>query len=359
MYRAHRIPGKSRIERFLASLAVLLFANLLMVSAASASGSKYVLTDDEDGSPTANGGGFTNGGFSNSVTFDLTLSTPVLKGPPIGESARWVAAAAGGTATATWNLGLLASATPGAYSFEAYIPDDDTSNGQGLTYLLQKGSSNTCSTATYTTATTWSGISQNNRDGNWIRLGTYELDGLVCWRVVLSNASAVSTDRVWADAVRVQREYESAFTIPDMPNAESTLAAGTNFINSASNAAPTVLTSQVYTCPRNGVVTVSASGESAAVSTAGGAFIGLAYSISKDSLATDNSNVVQSSALSTFAGDANRDFLFAQRVDACTAGQSVTYRLTGYATSAQTKISGGAGQSFMWNPRLTVQYTPY
>ena len=96
------------------------------------------------------------------------------------------------------------------------------------------------------------------------------------------------------------------------------------------------------------------SGESTALSnSAGTAFIGLAYSIARDSFATDNSNVVQSSALAVFNGDANRDFLNLQRVDSCTPGLTATYRLTAYRTTPDT----GAG-SFVWNGRLAAIALP-
>jgi hypothetical protein len=101
-------------------------------------------------------------------------------------------------------------------------------------------------------------------------------------------------------------------------------------------------------------VLVSGSGESTALSNfAGDAFIGLAYSIARDSFATDNSNVVQSSALAVFNGDTNRDFLNVQRVDSCTPGLTSAYRLTGFATTLQTSPT-----SFVWNGRLTAISLP-
>ena len=138
--------------------------------------------------------------------------------------------------------------------------------------------------------------------------------------------------------------------------AVSSLAAGTTYVTSATNATPTVVTTLPVMCPAGGMVSVAGSGESAAVSGVGGnAFIGVAYSISRDSTATDNGNVVQSSALASFNGDANRDFLNVQRVDSCTPGQGYTYRLTAYATTAQTNI---ANASFVWNGRLTATLLP-
>ena len=123
-------------------------------------------------------------------------------------------------------------------------------------------------------------------------------------------------------------------------------APGLTFVTSASNAAPTAITSLAVTCPASGLLVVTGSGESAAKSNfAGDAFIGLAYSIARDSTATDNTNVVQSSALAVFNGDANRDFLNVQRVDACTPGANHTYTLTAYATTPQTSIASG---SFVW-----------
>ena len=138
--------------------------------------------------------------------------------------------------------------------------------------------------------------------------------------------------------------------------ATSSLAAGTTYVASAANGAPTVVATLPVICPASGMLAVTGSGESAARSNfAGNAFIGLAYSIARDSLATDNGNVVQSSALAVFNGDANRDFLNVQRVDACTPGQNHTYRLTVYATTPQTGI---ASESFVWNGRLTATALP-
>ena len=138
--------------------------------------------------------------------------------------------------------------------------------------------------------------------------------------------------------------------------ASSSFAAATTFVTSATNATPTVITTLPVVCPASGSVAVTGSGESAAQSTfAGNAFMGLAYSISRDSTATDNANVVQSSALAVFNGDANRDFLNVQRVDSCTPGASNTYRLTAYATTPQTGIGN---QSFVWNGRLVATTLP-
>ena len=125
---------------------------------------------------------------------------------------------------------------------------------------------------------------------------------------------------------------------------------------SSSNAAPTIVSTLAVTCPATGQVLINGSGESAAVSNAAGtSFIGLAYSISRNAVATDNGNVVQSSALARFSGDANRDFLNIERLDTCTPGQVDTYRLTAYATTAQTNT---ANTSFVWNARLTSFEVP-
>jgi serine protease len=138
--------------------------------------------------------------------------------------------------------------------------------------------------------------------------------------------------------------------------ANSSIAPGTTYVTSATNAVPTIVTSLAVMCPASGVLAVSGSGESAAKSSsAGNAFIGLAYSIARNSAATDNGNVVQSSALAVFNGDVNRDFLNVQRVDSCTPGISYTYNLTAYATTAQTNI---ANASFVFNGRLTAVIVP-
>ena len=115
---------------------------------------------------------------------------------------------------------------------------------------------------------------------------------------------------------------------------------------------PTIVTTLTVTCPQIGNVMVTALGESAAVTNVAGTnFNGLAYSISRNSTATDNANIVQSSSLATFNGDANRDFLNVGRVDSCAAGESVTYRLLAYRAQAATGPT-----SFMYNGRLIGQY---
>ncbi|MCX7043076.1 MAG: hypothetical protein NT117_10535 [Gammaproteobacteria bacterium] len=347
--------GRLGFQCCLWALLLALFASSL-ANPAQASGTKFQLVDNAQGATA-----FTQVGFTNVAVWDPIAASPVLVGPPIGETANWINAASGGSATATWKFGIVESGPGGKFGVEAYIPDDSVPNASGLTYLVQAGAQTVgggCDdTVAYSTTATYSGVSQDNQDGYWLSLGTVSIQNLSCVRVVLSNASASSTARVWADAIRLQRLFESASTIPDMPKVVTATAAGTNFINSANAATPNVLVSLTYTCPRDGKVTVSGTGESAAVSNAGGAFIGLAYSISKNSTATDNSNVVQSSALSTFSGDANRDFLMVQRVDDCIGGFSTTYRLTGYGTTPQTKVTP-PGTSFIWNPRLTLTYNP-
>jgi hypothetical protein len=136
----------------------------------------------------------------------------------------------------------------------------------------------------------------------------------------------------------------------------SSFAPGTMLVGSATNATPTIVTTLNIVCPASAKTIVTASGESAAKSNfAGSAFIGLAYSIARDSTATDNGNVVQSSALAAFNGDANRDFLNLQRSDTCTPGQPSTYYLTVYATTPQTSIPGG---SFVYNGGLVAILAP-
>jgi hypothetical protein len=168
---------------------------------------------------------------------------------------------------------------------------------------------------------------------------------------VLSN-SGNSGAVLLANAVRAERLFESSATITDMPRIATAFAPATTNITSTLIGTPTIVTTLTVTCPQVGSVLVTATGESAAqTNVAGTNFNGLAYSISRNSTATDPANVVQSSALATFNGDANRDFLNASRVDSCTAGESVTYRLTAYRSQAAT---GPA--SFIYNGRLVGQF---
>jgi hypothetical protein len=263
----------------------------------------------------------------------------------------------GGAETAAWqwNFGTLAS-IPGPYSFDAFVPDTGNNSGTAVIYRLESSPYNlfsgTCG-STYSLVTTFSPVSLDNYEGRWAPIGTATLNPSTCYRLVLSN-SGNSGAIIPANAVRAERLYESSYTVVDIPRVSSVLAAGTTSITSNSNAAPTIIATLTVTCPAAGQVLVTGSGESAAVtSIAGNNFNGLAYSISKNSTATDNNNVVQSSSLAVFNGDANRDFLSVQRVDSCASGESITYRLTGYRAQVATGTS-----SFMWNGRMVAQFYP-
>lgn len=277
---------------------------------------------------------------------------PTIIGVLYGESAWYVAGAGTETATASWVLGAVATAT-GLYKFEAFVPDDTGATNTDTRYRLERNASSDCSGAWSLDGLPFTSVSQSSFEGRWMLVGSRNLTSGTCYRLVLSNNST-DVSRIYADAVQVTRLFESRATIPDMPFALSTSTPGTTPIASTTNASPSIVVTRSITCPANGNVLATGSGESTAQSNASGtSFIGLAYSISLDSLATDNTNVVQSSALAVFNGDANRDFLSVQRFDTCTAGTTYTYRLTAYRTTPTTGTA-----SFIWNGRLTVQYFP-
>jgi hypothetical protein len=198
---------------------------------------------------------------------------------------------------------------------------------------------------------TFAPVNADSFEGRWLQVGTQALITGTCYRLVLTNANNAGAF-ILANAVRAERLFESSVTVSDMPRLATAFAPGTTFVASTSSAVPTIVTTLTVTCPQVGSVMVTGSGESTAQSNfAGTAFIGLAYSISRNNTASDASNVVQSSALAVFNGDANRDFLSVSRVDSCTANESITYRLTVYRSQA---AAGSA--SFIWNGRLIGQY---
>jgi len=265
------------------------------------------------------------------------------------------ALATGGAATATgvWTFGVIAP-SQGSYSFDAFVPDDTTgSTADAVIYRLESAPySIFTGCGSFTTVTTFTGVDHEAFEGRWAPIGTATLDPGVCYRIVVTNQGNTSGDLIAQNAIRAERLFESSATITDMPRVATAFAVATTNITSTSNAVPTIITTLTVTCPQGGSVLVTGSGESAAVTNVAGTnFNGLAYSISRNSTATDNANVVQSSSLATFSGDANRDFLNVSRIDGCTAGESVTYRLTAYRSQPAT----GPG-SFIWNGRLVGQY---
>lgn len=279
---------------------------------------------------------------------DSTFNNPTF----YGQNFRTIAASGGAeTATARWEFGILAP-SPGLYSFDAFIPDTQDSSGTAVIYRLQSAPWTLMSgCGTYANLVTFAGVNADTAEGRWLQIGTQALQPVTCYRLVLSNQGNTGAV-IQANAVRAERMFESSATITDMPRLASNFAPGTTFITSNSSAVPTIIATLTVTCPESGQVITLGSGESAAQSgLAGSNFIGLAYSISKNSTASDPATVVQSSALAVFNGDANRDFLNVSRIDNCADGESITYRLTGYRAQPATSTA-----SFMWNGRLTGQF---
>jgi hypothetical protein len=327
--------------RFFLGLAIFVLAVPMASAVITGNPSKFIVLDNTDT------------GFSTTGTWaTVTSGDASLVGPTYGYNTRTHLGAATETAVAIWSMGSFPSAT-GSYGFDVFIPATVGVINNAANYRLQQD--NGCN-GTWSNVGSFAVFDQNTivNEGQFRRIGTMTLNFGVCYRVVLSTQSTDTTHLLYADAVRVERLFESKATIPDMPFVVTGFAAATTNITSTSNAAPLIVTSVTFACPANGNVLLTGSGESTAQSTnPSTAFIGLAYSIATNSTATDNANVVQSSALAVFNGDANRDFLNVQTVKSCTAGVSNTYRLTAYRTTPDT---GPA--SFIWNGRLTAQFFP-
>ena len=342
----------TRGKRPVLAMAFVALAAVGFTPAAMAFGntSKILVVDNSDATVSGTAQGVSSTGTWTTVYFDNLSNSTNLSGPPYGTNARYVASSATETATFAWYTGQLFVGPGGAYTIEAFMPDDTQGNLSNAQYTVQRGSSTSCSSSTWTTIATLTGDQQNS-DGAWIALGSVTFDQPVCYRVVLSNIGTAGS-YVWADAMRFQRAYEHKLTIPDMPTVSSSANTAEVLITSSTGATPTQIRQLIFTCPANGYVLVTGSGESVANSNAVG-YMGLAYSIAKDSTAADINNVIQSSAQSEYNGDQNRDFLSIQRFDSCTKGQSITYNLVGYKAQAQTTST-----SYIWNARLSAIYTP-
>jgi hypothetical protein len=330
--------------------------------ASSATPAKFVIFDDQDTTPPYSSTG--------SWTYVPNPSTTLLNSPAYGWSAYYTTGlgntAVAPTATAIWTFNDIAIAT-GSYAIDIYMPAVILGINDAAPYSLQVSNKAgsfipTCDgTQPWTDVTTFT-FDQNAvvNEGQFRRaLPSVTLTAGKCYRLVLRNNSA-GTGRIYADAVRVERLFESKATIPDMPFVTQMAATGVAYITSAVQATPTIVGSPLsVTCPASGYVLVTATGESFAKSTsASSAYMGLAYSISLNSTASDAAVLVQSSALGVYNGDANRDFLSVQRVDGCSAGQTLAYRLTGFATTGTTNVTGFAAGSFLYNGRLVAQYFP-
>lgn len=324
---------------------LMLFVALVPMASATITSnpSKFIVLDNQDP-------GFT---ITGAATWSFAR-TDTTTGPTWGYDTRYTTSVASETGRAIWSLGTFPSAT-GTYGFDVYIPADSLSINTAAVYTVQEDPTGNCSSFP-TNLVTFSPFNQNSavNEGQFRRIGTATLTYGRCYRIYLSNQSTDTGSKLYADAIRVEHLFESKATIPDMPFVSTNAAPGTTLIASNDNANPTIVTTLTVVCPANGNLDLQGSGESAAqTNVAGNNFNGLAYSISLNSTATDNGNVVQSSALATFNGDANRDFLNVRRVDSCTAGQSSTYRLTAYRAQAAT---GPA--SFIWNGRLVAHFFP-
>lgn len=345
----------TRAKRPIIAMALVAIAAVGFAPAAMAFGntSKILIADNTDPTVAAGSGPYTSrtGTWTTSNFNNTDSSTSQLEGPPYGISAaRTTSVTGAATATFAWYTGQLIVGPGGPYTIEAYVPDDTLSDTT-VTYRIERGSSSDCSTAT------WTQISSVARDqsageGTWMGLGVFTFDQNVCYRVTLDNVGTGTGATVWADAIRFQRAYEHKLTIPDMPNVFSANNAGAITITGTSGGTATDIRTLTVTCPANGKVLVNGSGESVAKSNAVG-YMGIAYSIAKDTAVADINTVIQSSAQSEYNGDENRDFLSIQRFDACTKGQSITYHLVGYLAQPQTTTA-----SYIWNARLSAIFTP-
>jgi hypothetical protein len=335
------LPGSRLLKlfRWLAAFALIGVASSAFAFGTSA---RFVLLTNQDSQ------------FSVTGTWANTFPPPSSGVNPTfyGEFFRSANASGGAeTATARWEFGVLAP-SPGSYSFDVFWPDTFDFSGSAVVYRLESAPNSIFSgCGTYTTHTTFTGVNADIFEGRWLQVGTATLTTGTCYRLVLSNAGN-SGAVLLANAARAERLFESSATITDMPRVATAFAPATTTITSNTPGVPTIITTLTVTCPQIGNVLVTGTGESAAVTNVAGTnFNGLAYSISKNSAATDDANIVQSSALATFNGDANRDFLNVGRLDSCAAGETITYRLTAYRAQAATGPT-----SFMYNGRLVGQF---
>lgn len=353
----HKSTLWARAKRPLLSLAIVCLAAVGFSSNALAFGTtvKAFVADNADPAPSSGARTYaqaTSGTWSTRYFDNNDATVTNLNAPAYGINASEGTSALAESATFSWFTGAIEVGPGGNFTIEAYVPDDVNSTITDAEYKVYKGNSIFCSSATFTLVTTITGVNQQDGEGTWMPLGVVNFDTSACYKVVLSNKSAVAGRATWADAIRFQRSFEFKATIPDMPVVASGGNTSAVTITSNSGATATQIRQLIFTCPANGYVLVTGSGESVAKSDAVG-YMGLAYSIAKDVTAADINNVIQSSAQSEYNGDENRDFLSIQRFDSCTKGQSITYNLVGYRAQAQTTAA-----SYIWNARLSVVYTP-
>ena len=344
----------SRAKRPVTAMALVAVAAVGFAPAAMAFGntSKVLVSDNTDPTVSGGAGPYTSvTGTWHFATYDNLSNASSLNGAPYGTNTRYSGTQTGSASGEfSWYTGPLTVGPGGPYTIEAFIPDNVALTPLA-TYRIERGSTSDCAASTWTLLSNVT-IDQGANHGSWARLGAYNFDQNVCYRVTLSNLAANAGWTVWADAIRFQRAYEHKLTIPDMPNVFSANNAGAITITGTSGGTATDIRTLTVTCPADGKVLINGSGESVAKSNAVG-YMGIAYSIAKDTAVADINTVIQSSAQSVYNGDENRDFLSIQRFDSCTKGQTITYHLVGYLAQPQTTTA-----SYIWNARLSAIFTP-
>jgi hypothetical protein len=339
------------MKRIFAVIVMALSAFLITTQSAHAFGvsNKFVLLDDNDASFAGSWNQRCNGANG-------TLPT-VYSGTYLGECARTTTQTGGAaTSTATYEF-VSISRGAGSYSIDATIPDDsETTTATAVKYRVAQATYNistgVCNAYGADTVFT---VDQSGREGGYVSIGTVSTAGAGnCIRVIVDNSGGTAGSYMYADTIRVERLFENASTIPDMPTTTFAAATGNVFVTAVQNAVvPTTLTSLSFTCPANGRLLVTGSGEATIVSgLAGTGFAGLYFSLVSGSATFDSTAAWQMSGKFDFNGEAARQMVNAQKVFNCSAGTSVEYRLVA------TRRDNASTSSNVFNPTITAVFTP-
>jgi len=193
-------------------------------------------------------------------------------------------------------------------------------------------------------------MNQQLRGGEWVYCNTVPLTAGNAAVVKLGN-DCESGKYVIADAVRFVRVSKDRDDIVDEPGGSYFHSTTFYTISSTSSSSPTQIISKSITCPSDGYVLAMATGQPNMWPTSPNSPAWLTFSLST-STTWDNNNNQASGGYFVTTDNTNYRSLTIMRRDSCSSGQTLTYYLLSYRSTATDP------NSYIWQPTLALTYYP-